>query len=128
MAHFAQLDENNVVMQVITVSNKELIGPDGAESEVKGVEFCKSLFGQDTRWVQTSYNGSFRKNYAAIGGTYSAEYDAFIPPQPPYWASLVINPDTCLWVPKDEEAANMPVVFANLSYEVKRELKQEELP
>ena len=85
MAHFAQLDDNNIVTQVIVVANEELL-LDGVESEVKGILFCKSLFGEDTKWVQTSYNGNFRKNYAGIGYTYDADKDAFIAPQPyPSW-------------------------------------------
>lgn len=86
MAHFAQLDENNVVVQVIVVHNNELIGPDGVESEAKGIEFCKSLYGADTRWLQTSYNRTFRKRYAGIGLLYRADLDAFTFPQPyPSW-------------------------------------------
>lgn len=85
MAHFAQLDDNNIVTQVIVVANEELL-LDGVENETKGILFCKSLFGEDTKWVQTSYNGKIRKNYAGIGYTYDAERDAFIAPQPyPSW-------------------------------------------
>ena len=85
MAHFAQLDENNTVTQVIVVANDELL-LDGVESETKGVIFCKSLFGEDTRWVQTSYNGNKRKNYAGIGYTYDPIADHFFAPQPyPSW-------------------------------------------
>ncbi len=85
MAHFAQLDDNNIVTQVIVVSNDELL-LDGVESEVKGILFCKSLFGEDTKWKQTSYNGNFRKNYAGIGYTYDATNDYFYAPQPyPSW-------------------------------------------
>ncbi len=64
MAHFAQLDDNNIATQVIVVANAELL-LDGVESEVKGISFCKSLFGEDTKWKQTSYNGNIRKNYYA---------------------------------------------------------------
>ena len=85
MAHFAQLDDNNIVTQVIVVANDELL-LDGVESEVKGILFCKSLFGEDTKWVQTSYNGNIRKNYAGIGYTYDATNDYFFAPQPyPSW-------------------------------------------
>lgn len=93
MAHFAQLDENNVVLQVIVVHNNELVASkqtsvneDGSiavsviESEDKGIEFCQSLFGADTRWVQTSYNGNFRGKYAGIGDTYDAETNVFSSP------------------------------------------------
>jgi hypothetical protein len=86
MAHFAQLDENNIVTQVIVVANDELL-LDGVESEAKGIEFCKSLLGEDTRWIQTSYNGTIRKNYAGIGYTYDPVADHFFAPQTyPSWA------------------------------------------
>jgi hypothetical protein len=94
MAHFAQLDENNVVTQVIVVHNSELLD-NGAESEAKGIAFCQTLFGADTVWVQTSYNGNKRKNYAGIGFNYDAQRDAFIAPQPfPSWA---LDEATCQW-------------------------------
>lgn len=83
MAHFAELDESNVVKQVIVVHNNELL-VDGVESETKGIEFCQSLFGGN--WVQTSYNGTIRKNYAGIGFIYDPVLDAFYAPQPyPSW-------------------------------------------
>ena len=90
MAHFAQLDENNVVTQVIVVHNNDCL-LDGVENESVGVMFCKSLLGSDTRWKQTSYNASMRKNYAGIGYTYQTDIDAFVPPQPyPSW-TLDVN-------------------------------------
>lgn len=84
MAHFAQLDSNDVVTQVIAVSNDELMD-NGVESEAKGIAFCQSLFGADTRWVQTSYNSKFRGVYAGIGYTYDADKDVFVAPpiEPP---------------------------------------------
>jgi len=83
MAHFAEIDSNNVVKQVIVVNNEELLD-NGIESEAKGIAFCKSLFGGE--WVQTSYNGNKRVRFAGIGFTYDAERDAFIEPQPfPSW-------------------------------------------
>lgn len=91
MAHFAQI-ENGVVTQVIVVANEELL-LDGVENEPKGIEFCQSLFGGT--WVQTSYNGNIRKNYAGVGYTYDEQRDAFIPPQP--FPSWVINEETCQW-------------------------------
>lgn len=97
MAHFAQLDENNVVTQVVVVANQELLDENGQESEQKGIEFCQSLFGANTRWLQTSYNGNIRKNYAGIGFTYDTALDAFVPPQPfPSWS---LNSDTAQWEP-----------------------------
>lgn len=64
MAHFAELDENNIVKQVIVVHNNELL-VDGVESEAKGIEFCQSLFGGN--WIQTSYNRTIRGKFASIG-------------------------------------------------------------
>jgi hypothetical protein len=95
MAHFAQLDNNNIVINVIVVHNNELLDQNGNEIEQKGIDFCKTLFGQDTEWVQTSYNGNFRKNYASGGGTYNKELDAFIAPKP--YPSWILNNKTWLW-------------------------------
>ena len=95
MAHFAQLDNNNVVLGIAVVHNNELLDQDGKEIEQKGIDFCKSLFGQDTQWVQTSYNANFRKNYAWTGGTYNKELDAFIKPQP--YVSWILNETSCKW-------------------------------
>ena len=92
MAHFAELDLNNVVLRVVVVDNLMLID-DGQESEAKGIAFCENLF--SGRWVQTSYNGNIRKNYAGIGYTYDANRDAFIPPKP--YISWALNETTCLW-------------------------------
>jgi hypothetical protein len=94
MAHFAQLDENNVVTQVIVVHNNDC-QLNGVENEEAGVAFCKSLFGENTNWKQTSYNGNMRKNYAGIGYTYNAVRDAFISPKP--FSSWVLNEDSCQW-------------------------------
>lgn len=93
MAHFAQLDENNIVQQVIVVHNNELLDETGTERELKGQAFCTNLLGGN--WVQTSYNSSFRKNYAGVGFAYDPVRDAFIPPQP--YPSWIINEDTCRW-------------------------------
>ena len=94
MAHFAQLDENNVVTQVIVVGNRDCADANGVEKESIGIAFCERLFGGN--WKQTSYNGNIRKNYAGIGYTYDAARDAFIPPRPgPEWT---LNETTCQWV------------------------------
>jgi hypothetical protein len=83
MAHYAQI-ENGIVVNVIVVNNNELL-VDGVEIESKGSEFCQSLFGGD--WVQTSYNGTIRKQYAGIGYTYNETADVFIAHQPfPSWS------------------------------------------
>ena len=93
MAHFAQLNENNVVTQVIVVANKDTADANGVEKEHIGAAFCEKLLGGT--WKQTSYNAKMRKNYAGIGFTYDADRDAFIPPKP--FNSWVLNEDTCHW-------------------------------
>jgi hypothetical protein len=99
MAHFAELDSNNVVKQVIVVSNADTSTAQGEEKESIGIAFCERLLGGT--WVKTSYNAKIRKNYAGIGYTYDKDRDAFIPPKP--YASWVLNETTCLW--------NSPVAY-----------------
>ena len=84
MAHFAELDNNNIVKRVIVVSN---------DNEADGENYCKNLLGGD--WKQTSYNNNIRKNYAGIGFTYDSSRDAFIPPQ--RYPSWVLDETTCQW-------------------------------
>ena len=96
MPHFAQLDENNVVTQVIVVSSDDTTDSNGVESESIGVAFCQKLLGADTNWKQTSYNGNIRFRYAGIGYTYNESLDAFIPPQP--YASWTLDNATADWV------------------------------
>lgn len=81
MAHFAKLDENNIVTEVLVVNNDVILKTDGTESEYKGKVFLNALFGNAT-WVQTSYNNNFRKQFAGIGYKYDETNDVFITPQP----------------------------------------------
>lgn len=81
MAHFAQIDESNKVLRVIVVANQDIMDEAGQESEQVGIQFCKSLLGDDTNWVQTSYNGKFRGKYAGIDDIYDPEQDIFITPE-----------------------------------------------
>lgn len=97
MAHFAELDLNNNVIRVIVVGNPDCLDDAGNESETIGIAFCQQLFGADTSWVQTSYNGNIRKRYAGIGYTYDPALDAFIPPQP--FPSWTLDTATCDWQP-----------------------------
>ena len=90
MAHFAQLDENNIVTQVIVVGNSDTADVNGVESENIGVAFCQSLLGAETNWKQTSYNANMRGNYAGVGMKYMTgvatlgvgSTDVFISQQP----------------------------------------------
>ncbi len=101
MAHFAELDNNNIVTRVIVVSNDDILDDNGNESEEIGKQFCLQ-FGEGP-WVQTSYNATFRKNYAGIGSTYDQQRDAFIAPQPA--PNYVFNEETCRWRPPNEQAS-----------------------
>lgn len=95
MAHFAKLDENNIVLEVIVVNN-DVITIDGVESEQAGVEFLTQLYGHN-KWKQTSYNANSGKNYAGIGYKYDYLRQAFIPPK--VYPSWTLNEETCLWNP-----------------------------
>lgn len=86
MAHFAEIDANNIVTRVLVTDN---------DYPNEGYDWLIETFGGT--WIQTSYNAKIRKNFAAIGDTYNAERDAFIPPQPfPSWA---LDEETCQWEP-----------------------------
>ena len=90
MAHFAELDNNNVVIRVITFSNKE-VNENGGDLSVQAENFVAARHGG--RWKQTSYNGNFRKQYTGIGDTYDPVKDIFIKEQPfPSW-TLDVNSD-----------------------------------
>ena len=86
MAHWAQIDENNIVTQVTVGDNND---PNGDE----GYQWLIDNLGGT--WVKTSYNNNIRKNFAGIGFTYDTELDAFIPPKP--FESWVLNQETCQW-------------------------------
>lgn len=94
MAHFAELDNNNIVLRVTAVHNDVLKDENGVEQESLGLKHLEHLGG---RWVQTSYNSSFRKNYAGIGYIYDATRDAFISPKP--FESWILDEETCNWEP-----------------------------
>ena len=105
MAHFAQLDGDNIVTQVIVVSNDDTSDSGGVETESIGVAFCQKLLGASTNWKQTSYNSNMRGNYAGIGYTYMSNVatlgvgstDIFISPQP--YASWTVGVGTATWYP-----------------------------
>ena len=134
MAHFAKLDSNTLVTQVIVVGNSDIIDIKGDEVESIGVAVCQKLVGADTNWKQTSYNGNMRGNYAGIGYTYMtnvatigvASTDIFIRQQPyPSWG---VGVGTAEWYPpnnpgqapaltSDEEAANKVYVWNESNYQ-----------
>lgn len=101
MAHYAKLDENNIVQQVVVVSNEHEI-KNGIEDETTGIAFCVALTGHQN-WKKTSYNNNIRKQYASIGFTYDPIKDVFISPRPyPSW-NLDENLDWQPPVPKPQD-------------------------
>jgi len=102
MAHFAELNAENVVLRVVVIGNADTADANGVEKEHIGAAFCERLFGGT--WKQTSYNGNMRKRYAGIGHTFNAALDAFVAPKP--FASWVLNNTTAEW----EAPVSMPVV------------------
>lgn len=93
MAHFAEIDSNNVVLRVVVVDNKDTADAQGVEKEHIGAAYLERLLGGT--WVQTSYNGNFRKRYAGVGYTYDVALNAFISPKP--FPSWVLNTTTIEW-------------------------------
>jgi hypothetical protein len=95
MAYFAKLGTGNIVEQVISINNSVITDNNGIEQEQLGLNFINKLYNTRDVWKQTSYNRTFRKNYAGIGYQYDQERDAFIPPKP--YNSWILNEDTCIW-------------------------------
>jgi len=93
MAHFAKLDENNVVLEVHVVANAAL---NPSNEEDSGIAFLTEWSGGYTNWKQTSYNGSVRKRYAGVGYSYNEELDAFIHPK--CHSEAALDEVTCDWV------------------------------
>jgi hypothetical protein len=97
MAHYAELDINNKVIRVLTACNQDIATHGGELSEEAANYFgTYTPFSENgVKWVQTSYNGNFRKNYAGIDHQYDQQRDAFIAPKP--FNSWILNEDTCRW-------------------------------
>ena len=108
MAHFAKLNENNIVTEVVVVNNDILLEVDGTESENKGKTFLNSVFGT-SNWVKTSYNGNFRKQFAGVGYTFDSDNNVFISPKPFESWTLDENFD---WQPP----VNIPSDFNGINY------------
>lgn len=91
MAHFAQIDENNIAIQVLVTDNNDINGDEGYQWLVNNL---------GGTWIKTSYNGNIRKNFAGVGFYYSEELDAFIPPKP--YESWILDEVTATWTPPIE--------------------------
>lgn len=87
MAHFAEIDENNIVLRVLVVNN---------DLEADGANFLANVLGLGGTWIQTSYNGNIRKNYAGVGYIYDPDRDAFISPKPDN--AIGFDEQTCQWI------------------------------
>lgn len=99
MAHFAELNEDSEVINVVVIDDQVLISPDATEKgateeEQRGIDYLEKIFNHN-RWVQTSYNDNMRNKFAQIGGTYDKEHDAFYEMQP--WPSWAINHESGEW-------------------------------
>ena len=107
MAHFSEIGLNNTVLRIVAVHNNELLDDNGVEQESLGAEFCRNLFGGT--WVQTSYNGNIRQNFAAVGYIYDSDLDIFVPP------ATIENDsnDTVVVVPNDNDSNDTVVVVLN---------------
>jgi len=122
MAHFAEVNEENIVTRVLVVDNSE---------ENNGQVFLADTLGLGGTWIKTSYNTfggvhsnggtPLRKNYAGIGYTYDSSRDAFIPPKP--YASWLLNEDTCLW----DAPTPMPVQEGKVFKWVEEDLNWQEV-
>ena len=112
MAYFAELDENNIVLRVVSISNADCQDESGNEVEALGVFRCKQLFGENTVWKQTSFNTfngvhskggrPFRKNYAGVGYFYDEQRDAFYVPFEALFEEdkpfCTFDEEKCAWV------------------------------
>ena len=133
MAHFAELNADNIVIKVAVVDNDKIKDSNGNESEALGIAFCKNHRNSTNTWVQTSYNTRggvhslggtpLRKNYAGKGYKYYPEHDLFAPPSP--YPSWVLNTSTGLWdapttaptLTDEQKAANKIYVWNETNYQ-----------
>jgi len=133
MASFAQLDENNKVLNVIKVSNEDVIDENGIEREELGIQKCKELVGEGTKWVQTWFGPNPKRvRPARVGGLYLPGVDAFVDKKP--YESWVLDPDTYLWQPPTFPPTDIAVGYYplwdedNVQWVIKKVTDPESLP
>tara|TARA_B100000963_G_C22306902_1_gene528303 strand:- start:57 stop:437 length:381 start_codon:yes stop_codon:yes gene_type:complete len=114
MAHFAKINSDNIVTEVIVINNDVILDSNGNEQESLGVDFCKQLYGDGT-YKQTSYNSNLRKNMATVGSTYDASKDAFI--RPKRYSSWVLDESTCRWKPPVEHPSDSEAIGGDVLYQ-----------
>ena len=106
MAHFAKLDQNNIVVQVLVIDNSDILDEHGNESEEIGIQICKKNYCKNSKWVQTSYNSNFRYKFAGIGDKFDEALNAFIAPGYLYieeYDVFALPPKFPSWVWNQEE-------------------------
>ena len=113
MAHFAKINSENLVTEVIVINNDVILDSNGEEQESLGVDFCKQIYGDGT-YKQTSYNSKIRKNMATVGSTYDTSRDAFI--RPKRYPSWVLDESTCRWQPPVEQPSDSEAKGGNVLY------------
>ena len=113
MAHFAKINSENIVTEVIVINNDVILDSNGNEQESLVVDFFKQLYGDGT-YKQTSYNSNLRKNMATVGSTYDASKDAFI--RPKRYSSWVLDESTCRWKPPVEHPPDSEAVGGDVLY------------
>ena len=114
MAHFAKINESNIVTEVIVVNNDVIKDSSGNELESLGVAFCTQIYGAGI-YKQTSYNSNIRKNMATVGSTYDSTRDAFI--RPKRYPSWVLDELTCRWKPPIDHPSDSEAVGGNVLYQ-----------
>ena len=114
MAHFAKINESNIVTEVIVVNNDVIKDSNGIEHEFLGVTFCMEIFGDGT-YIQTSYNSNMRKNMATVGSTYDSTRNAFI--RPKRYPSWVLDELTCRWKPPIDHPSDSEAIGGNVLYQ-----------
>jgi hypothetical protein len=114
MAHFAKINESNIVTEVIVINNDVIKDSDGNEQESLGVTFCTQIYGAGT-YKQTSYNSNVRKNMATVGSTYDSTRDAFI--RPKTYSSWILDESTCRWKPPVDHPSDSEAIGGNVLYQ-----------
>ena len=114
MAHFAKINSDNIVTEVIVINNDVIKDSDGTEQESLGVTFCTQIYGIGT-YKQTSYNSNMRKNMATVGSTYDTTRDAFI--RPKIYPSWVLDEATCRWKPPVDHPSDSEAIGGNVLYQ-----------
>lgn len=114
MAHFAQIDENNIVINVLAVPDEE---------QHRGQEYLANNLGLGGRWIQTSYNNNIRNMFAGVGYTYNEELDIFLPPKPyPSWVVDSVKKEWVAPVARPQEEQGTALIWMEETQEWKREI------